>query len=105
SFASLSPKAVFERLRSPRRGQLSSIGESVTRRRNTASTANTAYAFARRCSNVSAGFVAPRQWTREELKAYRDQAEALFTERRRDEGPRAYVEVYRELEPLIRKAF
>jgi len=54
---------------------------------------------------VSAGFVAPRQWTREELKAYRDQAEALFTERRRDEGPRAYVEVYRELEPLIRNAF
>lgn len=29
----------------------------------------------------------------------------MFTERRRDEGPRAYVAVYRELEPLIREAF
>lgn len=50
-------------------------------------------------------FVPPRRWTREELQAQRDQAEALFTELRRDEGPRAYAAVYRELEPQIQAAF
>jgi len=50
-------------------------------------------------------FAQPREWTSEELRLQRDQAELLFTERRRDEGPRAYAGVYRELEPQIRAAF
>ncbi len=50
-------------------------------------------------------FVQPRRWTPDELRAQRDQAECLFTERRRDEGPRAYATVYHELEPQIRAAF
>jgi hypothetical protein len=54
---------------------------------------------------VPSGFAAPRRWTPAELQAQRDHAEALFTERRRDEGPRAYAAVYRELEPQIRHAF
>lgn len=54
---------------------------------------------------MPAQFAQPRQWTREELRAHRDQAEALFTEQRREEGPRAYAAVYHELEPRIRTAF
>jgi hypothetical protein len=54
---------------------------------------------------MASQFAQPRRWTRDELKAHRDQAEALFTEQRRDEGPRAYAAVYVELEPRIRAAF
>jgi len=46
-------------------------------------------------------FPLPRTWTREELLVQRTQAEHVFIEQRREEGPRAYADVFAELEPIV----
>jgi len=53
---------------------------------------------------VQHGFISPPHWSTEELRAARGVAEALFKERRREEGPRAFASVCSEVEPKVRHA-
>lgn len=50
------------------------------------------------------GFSSPRTWSREELRSARDQAEGLFKDHRRKEGPLAFQGLYRTNEGLVRTA-
>jgi len=50
-------------------------------------------------------FLQPPTWSDADLKASRDRAEALFTERRREEGPRAFEAMYLSLRPTVADLF
>ncbi|MFJ2368363.1 XamI family restriction endonuclease [Microbacterium sp. NPDC087665] len=50
-------------------------------------------------------FTAPPLWTDVELKRGRDRAERLFTELRREEGPRAFERMYHALRPEVERLF
>ncbi|MFD4126233.1 XamI family restriction endonuclease [Streptomyces globisporus] len=45
----------------------------------------------------------PREWTVEELAGSRAHSEELFRQERKEEGPRAFEGVYREVEPRVRE--
>lgn len=49
-------------------------------------------------------FPQPRVWTQDELLADKLRAESLFTDRRREEGPRAYAAVYSQIQPAVADA-
>jgi XamI restriction endonuclease len=53
---------------------------------------------------VPRGFVAAPQATADQLRSSRDQAEALFKEQRREEGPRAFEAVCADVELTVRAA-
>lgn len=46
-------------------------------------------------------FAPPPHWSEEDLRNARDEAERRFTQQRRDEGPRAFAEVFDELLPKV----
>src|SRR3954471_16741590 len=48
--------------------------------------------------------LSPRLWTRDELEGLRARAETLFKEERRNEGPRAFADLYSRFEPVVREA-
>jgi hypothetical protein len=50
-------------------------------------------------------FIAPPHWSDADLKAGRDRAEGLFTDVRREEGPRAFERMYRDLRPEMERLF
>lgn len=54
---------------------------------------------------MAAGSRSAPRWTDAELKAARDQAEQLFTQRRREEGPKAFANVYELLRPRVEAVF
>ncbi|MFG2479221.1 XamI family restriction endonuclease [Streptomyces fagopyri] len=47
----------------------------------------------------------PREWSVEELASARSHSEGLFRQGRKDEGPRAFEAVYREVEPKVKEVF
>ena len=50
-------------------------------------------------------FLTPPAWTDADLKAGRDRAEVLFTEQRREEGPRSFERMYDRLRPQVEALF
>lgn len=50
-------------------------------------------------------FVDPPRWSNAELKAGRDRAEILFTQLRREEGPRTFERMYHALRPEVEALF
>ena len=53
---------------------------------------------------MSKRFATPPRSTREDLAASRAQAEALFKELRRDEGPRTFETICADVDPIVRQA-
>lgn len=51
---------------------------------------------------MAPGFKVPRTWSRDELRAARNAAEDAFRVARQEEGPKAFYESYRLVEPEIR---
>ncbi|MGW6710492.1 XamI family restriction endonuclease [Streptomyces sp. NPDC054956] len=47
----------------------------------------------------------PREWSVDELSSARSHSEELFRQGRKEEGPRAFEAVYRELESKVREVF